>query len=292
MTAIADLLTPEQRAEIETKGFVVRKASTDPNPPRRPLTMADAIVVDPESEALIHVQCVDCCEPMLLDPKPPIDERTGEPVPADTPRIPLCGYCHPIRAKEHAATGTLVSVARRPEKETKVPDLTMTDAELGANVRQAVKETIAEALPAKREKAKQKQSKADRKAKALLKEAQAARRGVLPSVTIGKAEVPALDLGDITDMGLMPSTKERKPYNKALFALGEPILDKDTATYATLVEAHRHLLDRETCDMPAAPEPERTVALLDPSMKAKVKALRKVRPDLSKKRAEQIVASL
>lgn len=307
MTAIGDLLNDKAKHDL---GFVVTKAATDPNPPRRPLALSDAIEIDPESEALLLLPCVDfaiCQTTVPIEPGPP------EGVDPEMPRVPICPECHDVRVREAKEHGWLVRhVTRTPtrsvttiKQEAQVPDLdTMTDAALGAAARQSVKETIAKDLPAKRDKAVQAQRKADAQAKAEIAEQQAERKGkVLPEVTIGVLTVPALDLSEITDLSLMPSDSERDPYNRVLHHLGVSILDPETTTYGYLAQVHELLVEH--------PQPETTIPVdtddfvesgqilaadLEPEAKAKtkamVKAIRKVRPELSKEQAKAIVASL
>lgn len=319
MNTIAELLTPETRQRLAEIPFVVTKKATDPNPPRRPLTAADAIDIDPLSEALIEADCVDCHDPVLIDPKVP------EGVDPEMPRVPICRDCARIRALEAARTQRNVLTVRRTtvarhqprvtdgikhpvtiqtpvQKESDVIDLdNSSDAEFGASVRESLRTEIASEIPAKRKKAKKKLAKAEAKKEVLKKRDRATRRGVvLPEFTLHGVTVPALDLSDVTDMGEVVSAKQRSPYNKVLHRNGEPLLpagDKDdpiapVATYADVAEVHKRLSGVEP---KKAKKGQRLVAHLDvdaPAKDVRVQALMEAMPHLSKKQAKAILAKV
>lgn len=163
-------------------------------------------------------------------------------------------------------------------------DLTnYSDAQLSTLALEARDRLLAEReaeVPAKRKKAKKaerEQIALDEQRKARAREERKGR--VLPGFTIKGKEVPALDLSEITDTAEMPSAKERSPYNKALYALGMPLLDKDATTYEVLAGVHGDLLamvENKPEKKGKKGKKARLVADIDPSAKAKVEAFAKV----------------
>lgn len=318
MSEIRDLLDADTRAKLaqvtskqqdKEPAFVVIKASTDPNPPRT-LTAADAIDIDPESGAMIDALCVDCKVPMLIEPTLP------EGVDPETPRFPICAPCGKIRARFMAINEqrnveiihrksvarhkprvddgidhpvTVTREAPEATKEIQMYDINvLTDMELGAAVRADLLARAAEALPAKRDKAKAKKRKADKVADAQVKQRQSERKGmVLAEFNVGTTlVVPALDLSEVEDLNEMVSTTLRSPYNKARFRLaGERPLwapkDEDEdgytpTTYQTLIDEHARLmaLAQVKADEPKGKKKSKDkpqiVALLDDDVEAEV----------------------
>lgn len=139
---------------------------------------------------------------------------------------------------------------------------------------------------------------------ALLEADRATRSGlVLPAFEFKGVEVPALDLSEITDMGLVMNAKQRSPYNKALYRNGEPLVSADTATYADMAKVHERL-----AGLVEAPKAEakpakakkakvtKVTAAVEPGAKAKfskaqVAALAEIR-GITKAKAREILASL
>lgn len=345
MSEIRDLLDADTRAKLaevvsEQKdtapAYVIIKASTDPNPPRT-LTAADAIEIDPDSEAMIDAECVDCKVPMLIDPALP---EGCDPEDAEKPRVPLCAKCGAIRARYEAMTAQRnveiihrKTVARHKprvtdnvdhpvtvtKKENPMYDLdNLSDAEFGAAVRADMRARAAEALPAKRKKAKDKAAKAEAKAKDNVKKRQKERKGlVLAEFRVDNSlTVPALDLTEVEDLNEMVSSALRGPYNQARFRLaGEPPLwspskeDEEgyvPTTYQTLLDEHGRLmaLAQAKAAEKAAKAAEKAkpkskgkpqiVAVLDDEqeavVKTKTKALAKL-TGIDKKQARAIVMS-
>jgi hypothetical protein len=319
MSEIRDLLDADTRAKLaqvvseqkdDAPAYVIIKASTDPNPPRT-LTAADAIEIDPESEAMIDAECVDCHVPMLIDPKLPED---AAPEDKDKPRVPLCKACGKVRAR-FAAINEQRNVEviqrrtrvaqRRPritdgidhpvtvttEKENEMNLDNVPDAVVGAAAKEALRAEIAASLPGRRKKAKDKQAKAEKQAKDNVKKRQAERKGlVLAEFNVGTSlVVPALDLTEVEDLNEMVSTTLRSPYNKARFRLaGERPLwapkDEDEdgyvpTTYQTLIDEHGRLMALALAKAAekAKPKPKgkakpQIVAVLDDEQEAVIKS--------------------
>lgn len=253
----------------------------------RPLSPADAIDIDPESEALIEAACVDCEASLLIEPKVP------EGIDPDTPRVPICLSCAKERAKEAARKHRNVEIARRTtvaKHKPRVSDgidhpVTVTNtkedqpmfdldnispakrAELVEKATERMRIEKADETKKARKKAKKQAKKEAERALAMKTQEQAARKAAKPLpefvACIVKGEpliVPALDLSDKV-LEEMPSSKERSPYNKARFhLLGERALvtPKDVeddaslapTTYATLAQEHVRL--REAAAIKAA----------------------------------------
>ena len=101
----------------------------------------------------------------------------------------------------------------------------------------------------------------------------------LGAFVVKGVEVPALDLSEQTSLDEAPSPKVRSPYNKALYRLGEPLLDKETCTYRDLRKVHKRLFkqaDGTPEVVEEKPKGKRIVAVLDAEAKAKVAAFAKV----------------
>lgn len=344
MTKIANLLSEQVREQVKQAvvadlnadapaggdiPFIVRKASTEPNPPRT-LTEADAIDIDPESEAMIEASCVDCRISVLIEPRLP------EGVEADEPRVPICAPCAKARAiyaynnrrnimairrtrvAKHEPRTTdhidhpVTTKSTTANKENDMDLDNMTDAELGALVRSQMKATLAEQTTAAKivveaERAEQAAKTDEAIAAEQVERPERILQGFTLRTKSGAKDVPTLDLSDVTWVALLdevPSAKERSPYNKALSGIGEPILDKETTTYADLMKVHERLwkMARKQAKgkgkakvveaEPVEPEVQVIAAHLDPDEKAiikrKVKALMAV-TGLDKKQAKALV---
>lgn len=220
------------------------------------------VVVDPRSEALIEFACqgADCDSIVLVDPVP---------VGADYDefrRVVMCRDCaraylrdktgHVVRTprvKHHqprleATPEELASAdAKRTdaqEAHVKIDLSTMSDAQLGAQVRTELEKTaeaeVRESAP-KAKKAKRAKDAAD--VKAAKKDRKKRKGKVLGEVVVdGSLTIPALDLGDATSLDTVVSAGFRSPYNKARFrVLGEPALEPDTTTLRFLLGEHERL---------------------------------------------------
>lgn len=327
MTALAADVSADQPAHvIQGPGYpiTVTKRSTDPLPPRR-LTIADALEIDPRSGAMIQTCCVDCKVSLMIDPALP------EGVDPETPRVPICDKCAGIRVRYEAIQHQRnVQAIRRTTVAKHQPRTTdgidhpvttskannnieendmdldnMSDAELGATVRQQMKaakvETIKAAKPVIEEERRQ-EAKKDKKAKK--KEQKARPQRVLDGFMVGTTlEIPTLDLSDVPSLDEAPSAKERSPYNKARFRLTkEGPLDPEETTYRVLMSEHLRLQgiesERKVEAKPAKtekptkkPKVEAIVAKVNPDDDAKVAALASVL-GVSKKKARKIMAGL
>lgn len=249
----ADLAEGQPAAQIEPAvepeiEYVVTKASTDPNPPR-PLTRADAIQIDPESEAFVDTLCIDCGVPLMIDPQLP---KGVEDHPEHL-RWPLCEEHDTIRARwaaineqrnvevihrpqvkrhrprtndgvEHPVTTTqmndVTTTQMNDTKEHEMEDLdTMSDADLGALVRSQMKSIVVDKVKTRQPKAKAKAAKAEKKAeKAHRQERRGRKNRVLPGFMVNTLEVPTLDLSEVS-LDETANSVERQPYNKARFRL-------------------------------------------------------------------------
>ena len=118
----------------------------------------------------------------------------------------------------------------------------VSDAELGAIFRQQIKARLAEKINGATPAVLAQRAKAEAASAAAIAFRQDERRQqVLPGFTVGKRHIPDLDLTQVTDLHEVVSAKQRSIYNKALYAIGEDILDADTTTYLTLLETHERL---------------------------------------------------
>lgn len=329
-----------KQANKADKGFIVTRKATDPVPPKRhaerckcpsctegrtvamtvadytaryypprPLTSADAIEIDPESEAMIEARCVDCTRPLLIDPKVP------EGVDPTVPRVPICENCGHIRVsmekqrREAMNDQRAIEVAKRTrqpapiqaiqpiEKENDMDMNTLSDAELGATIREQMQAEKAKQVKAakpkvdKKRKAKKEKVKADVKA-----EQQARKTRVLAGFTLGNVEVPTLDLTNVSSLDEAPSAKERSPYNKCLFRAKETILDPEVTTYRTLMDLHERFAGEAGEAKPKKKGKKKqavaVVADLNPTEDAKkVTALAKTL-GISEKKACKLIAAL
>lgn len=299
--------------------YIVTKPSTQPVPPKRPrqLTAADAIEIDPESEALVPANCVDCGVEIMLDPKLP------EGIAVDALRVPICEHHAKVRAMYAAAVEQRnVEAIRRPQVARHQPRVTdhidhpvtvttkeqdmdlseIADAEIGSMLKEQIRMDKAEKVKAGAKQAKKERKAEAKRFEAERTQAQAERKGkVLPAFMVGTTlEVPALDLSAVPSMDESPSAKERSPYNKARFRLTkEGPLDPETTTYRMLAAEHERLMSAEAERIGvdavevAKPveQPEQIVAVIDTDEKAKVKALAKVL-GCSKKEAKAILATM
>jgi hypothetical protein len=181
----------------------------------------------------------------------------------------------------------------------------MSDAELGAMVRQQMQaakvETIVAAKPEVEEKRK---AEAKETEKAIKKEQAARPMRVFAGFMVGTSlEIPTLDLSDVSSLDEAPSAKERSPYNKARFRLTkESALDPEETTYRLLMEEHLRLQGIEAERVKAVPKAEKpkkakakkvkaVVVDIDPEENAKVTALASVL-GVSEKKARKIMAAL
>ena len=318
MPSLTNLIDPEVAAKM--------RAIATTEGPR--YTAEDAVDLDPESEALIEIACAGskygCTRTVWLDPTP-------VPGHEDAPRVPLCKACateatkgkrgqvirRPRVAKHQPRTSDGIDhpVTTHHQEDTPMIDIgTMSDAQLGQMLREKVTEK--KAAEAKVERPKAVKAKKD-KAKKVEKErvAERAARVVLPAFVVDAGlTVPELDLRDAS-LDEVVSATERRPYNQARWRFGEGPLpaprnaeDEDDGTKPTtwgdLMREHRRLgirarLKQAEVEAKKAAKPkkkgkkvEAIVAVVDEDVLAKrVKALRKVRPDLSKEQAREVVTA-
>lgn len=294
-------MTPEAYAE--------RYGLVRPTAPRT-LTAADAIDIDPRSGAMIEAECVDCHTPLLIDPEVP------EGVDPEAPRIPICAECAGIRVRHEAMNNQRsVQAIRRPrvahhqprtsdgidhpvkttKKENDMDLDNLSDAELGAVVRQQMKATKVEQVKAAKPVVEAERKVKEKKEKKGVKASRVERRKVLAGFMVGTTlEIPDLDLSEVASLDEAPSAKERSPYNKARFRLTkEAPLDPEETTYRTLAEEHERLRKTEAERVGKAKEakPKKVTAIVADVQdvdKAKVKALAKVL-GISKKEARKLV---
>jgi len=312
MTNIANLLSPEQNKALKATAkdlpYRVIKAATDPTPPRqvappetvvewKRVTLADAEVtvingveVDLRSEGFIDTACADCDAPLrvLVAPK-----GVDLEVLTSRPRVAVCLDCGSARLRDQR--GTLahqpIQTPVQKKQETEVDLTKFSDAEFAALAVEARESMVAEAaetLPAKRKLAKQ--AEKDRAAQDEALKAQddakrAKRKMWMGEMSVKGVFVPTLDLTEVRNLDEAVSATMRSPYNKALYRLGEPLLDHEEATYRVLRKAHKHLwkhaeIAAEAPKVKAEAKREvkgdRLVADLDPNAKAKVEAFAKV----------------
>jgi hypothetical protein len=259
---------------------------------------------------MIDTECVDCKCALKIDPEVP------EGVDPEMPRIPICAKCAGIRLRYEAIQNQRnVEIIKRArvarhqpritdnidhpvtiKKQEKDMDLdNMSDAELGAIVRQQMKDakvpTVVENKP-KVEKARKQKAAAE---KAEVAKEQVARKDrIFPGFEVGNLEVPTLDLSEIVSLDEAPSAVQRSPYNKARFRLTkESPLDPEETTYRTLMEEHQRLatLAQEKPVKAAKPKVEAIAVDVKPDDSAKVAALAKVL-GISKKQARKMMAGV
>lgn len=283
-------MTPEQ---YEAK-YGIKSAAA----PRR-LSVSDAIDIDPKSGAHIESNCVDCGVRIKIDPQA-FDPEFFED--EDSLFFPLCNIHAEIR--QAMKTQRQVEATKRTTQKEQDMDLdNLSDAEIGATVRQQMKAEKAEKVKAAKpvvEKQRKKEAKAAKKG---TKAKQAERKQLLPGFMVGTThEVPALDLSEVPSLDEAPSAKERSPYNKARFRLtNESPLDPEDTTYRTLMAEHERLraLEAERVATKAAEKPKKKkaketvvlVAEVNEVDKAKVKRLAKAL-GITKREARDLVASL
>ena len=289
-------MTPEQ---YEAKyGVPSTKA------PRR-LEVADAIDIDPRSAALIDVNCVDCGAAIRVDP------QDFEPGFFDDPEslfFPLCTTHAQLRAINNQRKAE--DAKRTTTKEQDMDLDNIADAELGATVKEQIRQQKAKKVKAAKPKVEAERKKQAKEAKKATKAKQAERKVVLASFMVGTTlEVPALDLTQVPSLDEAPSAAERSPYNKARFRLlKESPLDPEVTTYRSLIEEHNRLRDAEAQRVAAnfkalgeknakkakkakAKKVTAVVADVKPIDKAKVAALAEVL-GVSKKEARKVMAAL
>lgn len=267
---------------------------------------------------LLEAACEDCDEDILV--------RADVPAHlAGQPRVFVCADCAKARtrgksgtvhrrprvarqpwrteatpeetARAHAALNPEPAPTQHPsQKETPMhhPNLsTMSDAELGALVRQQM---AAQAAAQVSERAEAEAAAAAERERRVAKrhafEGAYYASEPLPEFVVDRSlTVPEFDQEQ--PMHELASSTDRSPYNKARFRLaGEPALDPETTTYAVLAAEHLRLLElarekaaaKATTKAAAKPKKakkgkakrakqEQMVALVDPSRQAKVAAL-------------------
>ena len=312
MSKIAEMLDPTRVAALQD----IVKASTDPPAQETPgettyrpeapvdaeVTVINGVEYDLRSEGFVDTACADCETPLKVEVAP-----RGADLEAlvSRPRISVCLDCGDARVK--GQRGVLVYDARPTnQKETPMPEIDLTkfsEAELAALAVQARRRMVAEAaeaLPAKREEAKKAEAERQAKDAALKAEDRAKNKR---KAWMGEFQlhvfVPALDFTEVDLDEVVPATV-RSPYNKALHAAGEPILDRETTTYRMLRKVHKRLwkqaevaveAPKVKAEPKAEPEGDRLVALLDPQAQAKVEAYAKV-SGMNAEQAREHLASL
>jgi len=264
MTSIADILGTQKAQELHQKiladldleakakpvinqgkkgdiPFVVTKASTAPNPPRR-LTAADALHIPKGySQEYLKAECVDCHTEVAVQVKVP----EGTP---DLPRVAICTDCTRIRVRFEAIAQQRIDIIHRNKQENNMPQI-----DLNKMPRAAVGDLVVETMQqreavkvkkkrAKAVKAKKKEEKVDKKG---VKAEQKRRKGhVLPEFKVNdRVTVPTLDLSEVSSLDELANSVQRSPYNKARNALqrGAVALDPDETTYRVLEKEHVRL---------------------------------------------------
>lgn len=241
----------------------------------------------------------------------PLDVRVTPPgvdpkVLTSRPRVAMCKECA-IEMRCFYARGEH-GVAITPTTTTEENDMDLSKfsaPQLASLVEQARDRLAAIAEAEVREAALAVQGEreaAETKQVETIAEEREARRGwKLDAFTIHGIDVPALDMSEVPkDLNEVAPATLRSPYNKALHRSGETILGKD-ACFGEIAAAHSNLLGASKKKPKKAKKakgakkvkPEvLVVADLDPTVQAKVDALRSVRPTLTEERARTIVASL
>jgi hypothetical protein len=273
-----------------------------------PVTTINGVEVDLRGEGRFQTACADCQTPLEVEVAP---EGVDLDLLTSMPRVAVCQPCGEVRLA--GKRGVVIYTHEAKEIEL---DLTKySKAEFAALAEDARQRAIAEAeaaLPAKREAAMQAKAEADAQERTLKLEERAKfgkRKTWMGPFTIyrptGKGQfdrtngrdVPALDFTEVELDELVPA-KVRSPYNKALYLLGEPLLEKEETTFRVLRKVHKRLWKHADVayDLPkpvAEPKPEAPVLLaqIDPEADAKVAALAKV-TGLSLDQARERLASL
>lgn len=136
----------------------------------------------------------------------------------------------------------------------------VSDAELGAVFRASIKARMAEKIRATTPAVLAQRAKQEAEQATAITEEQAERKGkVLPGFTVGTHLVPDLDLSVVTNLQEVVSAKTRSPYNKALYAQGQDLLDPESATYAVLADLHPRLKKAAKKARKAKPGPVKKV---------------------------------
>lgn len=264
MTNIGSLLDEETRAKLaQVAASTAVVADLDASEPARPRT-SEEVDIDPKSEAMIDAACYFCQAHISIVPTVP--EGIEGAV-----RLFCCEPCGKAKASEAVAAQRNVEVIRRPgiakhqprttdgvihpvtttTKEKPMMDLdNMTDAELGALVRSQMKATIAEQVVAARPEVEAERKQRAEAAVADVKVEQAEQptrmyAGFRLKTDKGEKIIPVLDVTNVSTLQEMPASEFRSPYNKALSALGEPILDAEVATWGDLIEVHQRLAEHD-----------------------------------------------
>lgn len=291
MTKIADLLDPAKVAAL-SQVQTVPEPVPEPTWPRL-LTAADGVVIDPASEALIDANCVGCGCPILLDPVLP------EGVDPNTPRIPICAEDAEAYALWVAAEHQRdIEIVRRNNdtKEERVDFKTMRDEDLGKAARKSMQQAEADRIKAERPKVEAKRRAQDKKNRADREVEREQLMRVLPGFTIEGKVVPDLDLSQPSSLNEVPDKFVRSPYNKALYALGMPLL-APTDTYEFLAQVHEVLADACGAEPVKVTKKQRKAAqavvslLADEPVKVQRKAIKR-ELGVDKEVADAILASL
>jgi hypothetical protein len=129
----------------------------------------------------------------------------------------------------------------KPERNNVVNLSHLTDAELGRLMRAGDLSLVVDQLPEARARIADAKSERAAQDAALLKAELDARSDadLLPGFTVGRVEVPALDLR-MVNLAEVSSAIARSPYNKARYATGTELLGLDT-TWSQLADEHRRL---------------------------------------------------
>lgn len=226
--------------------------------------------IDPRSEAMLDAACDTCGCDLLVQPQPVPEEY------AHLPRKILCAPC--AKAYLTGRSGRVIhkpQVAKHPwrvtdgrehpvvtthQKEHDMPKINLTDltdAELGALMREQLLAQVEADAPAKQKAAKAKKAKGEKAAAKAAKAERDQRKAAkpLPAFTYGNhVDVPALDLSEVTSLDEVVPATLRSPYNKARFhiegsaALPSPQACEDDATltpttYAVIAAEHVRLAE-------------------------------------------------
>lgn len=312
MTRIAEMLDPIRVAALKDMPYVVRKASTDPNPPAQDtpgetvtvlqperlvdakVTVINGVEYDLRSEGFVETACADCDTPLKVEVAP---KHADLEVLISRPRISVCTDCGQQRVR--GRRGVLVYDPRQ-EKEEPMPEIDLgkfSEAELAAlavQARQHLMAQAAEELPAKREQAKRAEAERETEDAALKAQDRAKQRKKwMGEFALNGVVVPAIDFTEVSLDESVPG-KVRSSYNKALHAAGEPILDREV-TYRVLRKVHKRLWKQAEVAVEAprtkAQSESVLVADLDPDAQAKVDAYAKI-TGVSVDEARQKLASL
>lgn len=168
---------------------------------------------------VVTVTCIDCTSPL--------DAGT------------ICVPC----ARQRIVCGQPVQTIHNPGGPTLFDIDSISDAELGALVRQRVKAVRAGEIIAASPQVEAQRAKHEVEETLAIADRQAERVGqVHTAFKVGDLVVPALDLTQVTDLNEVVDGVTRSPYNKARHRLKlVDLLDAETTTYAVLAEQHEHL---------------------------------------------------